>query len=108
MADADWAKYVRLRGQDLPGEIQLRGKTFQLMRTFKHDFYAVTGLYKHRPPGRYPSASDQVVLKRYHTDRFGFLPLGWLGRWLCRREIAIGRGLQEVDGIPRLLEGFGE
>ncbi len=107
MADADWAKYVRLRGQDLPGVIQLRGKTLQLARTFKHDFYAVTGLYQLRSP-RSQSPSEQVVLKRYHTDRFWILPLRWLGRWLCRREIALGRALQEIDGIPRLLERFGE
>lgn len=106
MADADWTQYLRLRGPELPAELQLRGQTFLLARVFKHDFYAATGLYQHRHAGG--AVSTQVVLKLYHMDRFWLLPLGWLGRWLCRREIAINRAVQDVDGIPRLLGKFGQ
>src|SRR5581483_7493454 len=40
-------------------------------------------------------------------DSFALLPLGWLGRWLCRREVRFFKTLDAIAGIPRFLERFG-
>lgn len=103
MSDADWVKYKRLRGNDLPTTVPLSFGEYHREKTFKNDFYAVTCVYR-RTSGAGP---ERVVLKEYHTDRWGILPLGWLGRMLLRREAAYFRALADVPGIPKYLEPFG-
>jgi len=103
MSDADWLKYKRLRGKDLPPTVQLSFGEYQQEKTFKNDFYAVTCVYR-RSTGAGP---ERVVLKEYHTDPWGVLPLGWLGRMLLRREAEYFRTLAEVAGVPNYLEPFG-
>jgi hypothetical protein len=106
MADADWYRYKQLRGKELPATFEFAGVHYQLRKLLKRDFYAVVGLYDR--------ASDmltlpaQVLLKVYHTDALWGLPLGWLGRWLARREIRAFEALAHVAGIPHLLAPWGE
>jgi serine/threonine protein kinase len=103
MSDADWIKYKRLRGKDLPENVDLTFGRYVCERVFKNDFYAATAVYRKRSgPG-----PEQVVLKEYHTDRWGPIPLGWLGRMLLRRESLYFRELDHVPGVPRYLEPFG-
>jgi serine/threonine protein kinase len=104
MSDADWSKYKRLRGRDLPTVTTMCGGEYALAKLFKHDFYAATGVYR-RQSGAGPEA---VVLKVYHTDRWGIVPLGWLGRSLHRRETAFYRALAGVPNVPRMLEDRGD
>jgi hypothetical protein len=107
MADADWAKYRRMRGKDLPAEIQLRGGFYRRVAIFKHDFYAATGLYRLVGEPSTVTGPAQVVLKIYHTDSYFGLPLRWLGRLLCRRETRLCEALAGIEGVPRLLERYG-
>jgi len=100
MSDADWMKYKRLRGRDLPANVQLSSGDYGLEKLFKHDFYAATALYR-RTRGHGP---EQVVFKEYHTDPWGWLPLGWLGRSLLRRETRFLQALNGVQGVPKFLE----
>jgi serine/threonine protein kinase len=103
MSDADWVKYKRLRGKDLPELVPLSFGLYRSEKVFKNDFYAVTAVYR-RESGDGP---ERVVLKEYHTDSWGPIPLGWLGRMLLRRESLYYRELSDIPGVPRFLEHFG-
>jgi serine/threonine protein kinase len=108
MPDADWVKYKPIRGKSLPETAELLGSSYALQKTLKKDFYAACGVYGRQSPADPAVAPDQVLLKIYHTDRFGPLRLRWLGRWLARREIRFLETLKSVPGIPRLLGLHGE
>lgn len=106
MADADWVKYRQIRGKALPTAFAFAGAGYTLEKTFKRDFYAATGLY--RKARAFAGGPDRVVLKIYHTDALGkVLPLGWLGRWLWRREMKFGKLLHDVPGIAHVLGSWG-
>jgi hypothetical protein len=112
MADADWAKYRQLRGKALPPVFTFRGRTYEQETLFKRDFYAATGLYRRVEGARGAVAVGdspaRVLLKIYHTDPFLFVPLDWLGRWLCRREAFFLETLAGIPGIPRLFARHGD
>jgi len=80
----------------LPAKISLKQGQYELVRIFKHDFFAATGLYD--GPG------GMVVLKIGRESDFLGLPLAWLGRWLTRREAAIYRRLSNVPGVPDFVQ----
>jgi len=106
MADADWVRYKQIRGQDLPETLNWNGRVYHRLRVLKRDFYAAVGIYQPTiGPGREPDhATPPILYKRYHADRFGIIPLGWLGRYLCRREIHFLRRLSDVPGVPSFRE----
>ncbi len=103
MPDRDWVKYKPLRGKDLPEFGEWLGTRWRLRQVLKFDFYAATGLYQSDDP-----APRQLLLKVYHDDRLGWLPLGWLGRWLCRRETHFLKAVTAIEGIPKYLASAGK
>lgn len=105
MPDADWVKYKKLRGRPLPEAIEHGGSRYAQERLLKFDFYAATGLFRREGEGTGP---EQLLYKSYHTDRMGPIPLGWLGRWLGRRESHYLGRLEGVEGIPQLLDRRGD
>jgi hypothetical protein len=105
MADADWHRYRQLRGRPLPESIELLATTYRCVRVLKRDFYAAVGIYERQDGGQ---SRRQVLFKVYHTDSFWGIPLGWLGRWLARREIRHFEMLGGIDGVPRMLARHGE
>ncbi len=107
MADADWVNYKQIRGKALPPETTLLGTRYRLAAHLKRDFYAATGLYERIAPEDFATPA-KVLLKIYHTEPFLGLPLGWLGRFLCRRETGFLRQLEGVAGVPQLRELYGE
>jgi hypothetical protein len=82
-----------LGGDDLPLSITLSDGSYLHIRTYKHDFFAATGLYE-GPGGR-------VILKVGRVAPLFGLPMAWLGRRLVRREWRIYRQAQGVSGVPR-------
>src|SRR3712207_5030486 len=85
----------------LPREFTLSGVTYRLQRTVKHDFFAATAFY----------ACDDgrtVVLKISRTTDFAGVPLLWLGRWLCRREMRFYNKLSDLPNVPAVLGTVGE
>jgi len=87
------ARWLRALGtRSLPERIVAAGQTYRLLRIFKHDFFAATGLYE--------GLTGAVVLKVGRETDFLGLPLQWLGRWLIHREAAIYSRLLDVDGVP--------
>src|SRR4051794_6916050 len=101
MADADWHRYRQLRGHPLPESAELLATTYHCVGVLKRDFYAAVGVYERTDGGSSPQAPRQVLFKVYHTDSFWGIPLGWLGRWLARREIRHYELLAGIDGVPQ-------
>jgi len=86
---------------DLPAEISCAGTTWRNTHTAKHDFFAATGFYE-SPDGR------RAVLKMGRTVDFAGVPLDWLGRWLCRREMRFYTALADLPNIPKILGTIGK
>jgi hypothetical protein len=89
--------------RDLPSQVVVAGKTYVHSRTVKHDFYAATGFYFAAD-----DPHEQVVLKIGRTEEFAGVPLKWLGRRLCDREVRIYEDLSDLPNIPPLLGRVGE
>ncbi len=89
----DWLR--ALGSNDLPERLCVNGTTYHRVKTFKHDFFAATGLYE--------SAQGKAVLKAGRSAPiFGF-PLNWIGRLLARHEARLYNLTQSIDGVPRFL-----
>jgi hypothetical protein len=84
----------------LPPTFTLDGTTYHRLRTIKHDFFAATAFYR-------DDAGNTVVLKAGRTGEFAGVPLLWLGRWLCRREVRFYTKLADVPNVPRVLGTIG-
>ena len=80
-----------------PRTLTVAGRTYRIVRIFKHDFYAATCLYE-SPDG---GAMRQIVVKLYRTQMFCGLEMQWMGRFLRNRERAIYAALSGVGGVPR-------
>ncbi|HOD80384.1 MAG: serine/threonine protein kinase [Planctomycetes bacterium ADurb.Bin126] len=81
-----------------PGRVELGGCAYDLVRVFKHDFFAATCLYQAAGPA---APFDRVVVKFGRDQAFCGLPLAWYGRLLRRHEEAIYRLLAGIEGVPR-------
>jgi hypothetical protein len=100
MGDKVRHSWLRALGhEDLPARIQLGDGEYRHLRTFKHDFFAATGLYD-GPSGR-------VVLKLGRTRSFLGLPMAWLGEWAADHETDMYRLAESVPGVPRCFGRLG-
>jgi hypothetical protein len=96
------AYWMRALGQnDLPARLEISGRTLRHLETAKHDFWAATGFYADDAGGR-------AVLKVYRTARFAGIPLRWLGRWQCKREVAFYEHLANLPCVPALVGRIGD
>jgi hypothetical protein len=86
---------------ELPPAISLDGVEYGHVATIKHDFFAATGFYD-------DVSGRRVVLKVGRVVEFAGLPLKWLGRWLCRREMRFYSRLADLPNIPAILGTWGE
>lgn len=94
------AHQLRALGKrDLLLEIEVAGRTYRLVTTFKHSFMSAVGLYRSGP--------DRVVLKRYREESLMGLPTRWAGRLMADYEAAVLRQVHDLNGIPRLIERRG-
>lgn len=87
------AIFRALGNSEPPPEIQIGGRTYLHVKTFKHDSWAATALYA--------GEAGRVVCKFNRRQRIGLLPTAWLGRWLARRERACLLRLNDVPNVPR-------
>jgi hypothetical protein len=81
---------------DLPRDFTLDGVTWRHLRTVKHDFFAATGFYD-------DTTGRRCVLKVSRTADFAGVPLEWLGRLLCRREMRFYSRLADLPNVPPVL-----
>ena len=76
-----------------------RGQRFEYLQTFKHDFFAATGLYR--------GSEGLAVLKMGRQNDILTIPADWIGRFLTRREVRFYGLLQGTAGVPRLIGTVG-
>ncbi len=84
----------------LPDTVTLADGSYQLVRLFKHDFFAITALYSRD--------SNKAVLKVGRMADFLGLPCGWIGRLLAGHEAAAYRRLADLEAVPRFLGRWGK
>jgi hypothetical protein len=84
-----------LGANDLPKSVQVQGRWYSHSKTFKHDFFAATGLYE---DGRH-----RVILKIGRTADVLGLPASWLGWLITRHEAALYESLHDLPGVPRFI-----
>jgi hypothetical protein len=88
-----------------PGDVEVAGRRYRLVRVFKHDFFAATCLYERVPaaagerPGDAPP--ERIVVKLAREQPFCGVPLAWYGRFITAHEEAIYRALGGLRGVPR-------
>jgi hypothetical protein len=88
--------WLRALGRDdMPTLVALEDGRYEHLRTYKHDFFAATGLYR--------GPSGKVILKIGRTARLFGLPMTWLGRHLARREQEVYRFVEDLPGVPRCM-----
>lgn len=83
----------------LPPAVTCGGCRYEHIETFKHDFFAATGLY--RGPG------GLAVLKLGRTNPLFSVPVDSLGALLARHEIKLYAAAQDLRGVPRLIGAVG-
>jgi len=85
-----------------PERIEIAGASYQLVRVFKHDFFAATCLYE-------PTEADgeKIVVKFGRTTQFWGLAMSWTGILMQRKEEAIYKALEGVEGVPRWIGRVG-
>ena len=83
----------------------MRDITYHLTRSIKHDFFAATAFYATDNPS---AEHREIVLKIGRTEAFAGVPLAWLGRWLCRREVRFYERAKDLPNIPAMLGRVGE
>ena len=88
-----------LGAEDLPARITLADGEYQHVRTYKHDFFAATGLYR--------GPSGLAILKLGRTASLFGLPMAWLGAMLADHELAVYSAAEGIAGVPRSLGKWG-
>lgn len=92
----------------LPETVFTSGRQYILLRTFKHDFFAATGLYgKAGNPAPHSEKDERVVLKISRIQPFFGIPIAWLGRWLKNREYRLLRQIQTLEQVPQIAGEYG-
>lgn len=103
MADNEPMRHAWLRAlgkAQMPARMVLSDGKYRHLRTYKHDFFAATGLYE--------GPSGKVILKLGRVVSLLGLPMSWLGRCLANRECAVYVAVADVPGVPRYLGRWGE
>lgn len=95
LTDAKPAFLKALGNNELPRVIHAGQDTFQFVKTFKNDFFAVTSLYE--------SPAGKVILKVQREAPFLLFPMRWAGRILAARERNSLLRLQGLEGVPRFI-----
>jgi len=92
---------LALRGEEMPARVTTEGRAWTRRKTFKHDFFAATGLYADGDNG------DLAVLKIFRPHPYKGIPMGLLSRWEARHEERIYRLLQDTGRVPRWIGRVG-
>lgn len=89
-----------LPGGRMPGRIDCDGRIYTHVETFKHDFFAATGLYR-GPDG------SLAVAKLGRVVPFLGVPVAAISRFLAAREMRFYRLMAGTPGIPALIGALG-
>ena len=86
-------RWFRALGKrDTPEQIEVGGQAFKLIKTYKHDSWAATALYR---------CDDRKIVCKFNREQSIFgLPGRWIGLILANRESAMLRRLADIPNIP--------
>jgi hypothetical protein len=84
-----------------PAALRVADADWQLVRVFKHDFFAATCLYQRARPTGDDSLPPRIVVKFGRSRDFAGVPMAPLSEALRAHEQAIYRQLAHVTGVPR-------
>jgi len=85
--------------EEMPTRIDLPDGPYLHERTYKHDFFAATGLYT--------GPSGLAILKIGRQASVFGLPMRWLGKRLADRECELYQAVADLSGVPRCLGRWG-
>ncbi|QDV89203.1 serine/threonine protein kinase [Phycisphaerae bacterium RAS2] len=89
--------WLRALGRnDLPESLSAEGRAYRLFKTFKHDFFAATGLYQ-------SENGHRIIYKVGRVATLMGIPLSFIGRYLARHEARLYTAAQGIEGVPRFL-----
>lgn len=94
--------------QNAPDTLTVAGRTYAFYKLFKHDFFALTAMYRDVTTVAENAEPVYAVLKIQRTYHLFGLPMLWLGRIVANHEIAILEKLQGVPGVPAFLGRTGK
>lgn len=83
----------------MPTWVRCDGALYRHIRTFKHDFFAATGLYE--------GPAGPCVLKLGRINPLFGLPLAWSGAFLRRQEQRAYQLAGDLPGVPRYIGDVG-
>ena len=95
-----YERYLALAGGELPESVDVGGTAWRKVKTFKHDFFAATGLYE-------DASGRQSVLKMYRPRSYMGLPYGLLSLWEARHEEKVYLALQDTGHVPKWIGRYG-
>lgn len=82
-----------------PPRVTVGDQVYALAERYKTDAFAMTCRYE--PADTDESAVPQrIIVKFGRTRRVLLVPMGWLGRWLTRRERALLHAMADHPGVP--------
>jgi len=93
-----------------PEEIIVGGNKYRFNEVLKHDFFALTALYKSHNQQHLTElpCPGKVVLKLSRQQHFLGIPFLWFGEMLCNYEVHNLECLMGISGTPRLLSRYGK
>ena len=86
------ALFRALGKADPPEQVTVDGRTYDRVDVLKHDSWAATAIYR--------AGADRIVCKFNRRQSILGLPMGWLGKWLARREAHFYRVLADLPSVP--------
>lgn len=95
-----YEQHLALGNKELPVSIEVEGESWEKVKTFKHDFFAATGLYRNE-------SGKTLVLKVFRQHSFFLLPYQLLSILERRHEEKIYMTLQDTGHVPRWIGRYG-
>ena len=89
-----------LPGGRLPDTVMCDNTRYTHVETFKHDFFAATGLYR--------GPTGLAVLKLGRATNIHSIPTSWIGKLLEGHEALLYEHAQGLPGVPRFIGRVGD
>ncbi len=93
---------LALRGAAMPDSVEAEGTSWKRVKTFKHDFFAATGLYQSEKD------ASLAVLKIFRPYHYYGIPYGLLSLFQASHEEKVYRCLQDTGHVPRWIGRIGK
>jgi len=93
---------LALGGREMPEQVDLNGRSWLKVKTFKQDFFAATGLYEDA------SSKEKAVLKLFRDHSYYGIPYQWLSIFEAKHEEKVYLKLQDTGHVPKWIGRYGK